>query len=71
MQKRFDRRGAIKILGGLTAAGLIEARANAACCYFAAKDKDVLQPAQKAFINWEPDCFSAANWITVSSMITT
>ncbi len=55
MQKRFDRRGAIKILGGLTAAGLIEARANAACCYFAAKDKDVLQPAQKAFINWEPE----------------
>ena len=24
------------------------------CCYFAAKDKDVLQPAQKAFISWNP-----------------
>src|SRR3954465_4003221 len=29
-------------------------RANAACCYFAAKDKDVTQPAQKAFITWDP-----------------
>jgi Uncharacterized protein conserved in bacteria (DUF2330) len=29
-------------------------RGNAACCYFAAKDKDVNQPAQKAFINWDP-----------------
>src|SRR3981081_334915 len=25
-----------------------------ACCYFSAKDKDVLQPAQKAFITWDP-----------------
>src|SRR4051812_7274118 len=28
--------------------------AGAACCYFAAKDKDVTQPAQKAFITWDP-----------------
>src|SRR5438270_5644161 len=28
--------------------------ARAACCYFAAKDKDVTQPAQKAFITWDP-----------------
>src|SRR5436309_9061413 len=28
---------------------------ESACCYFAAKDKDVLQPAQKAFITWNPD----------------
>lgn len=26
----------------------------AACCYFAAQDKDILQPGQKAFINWDP-----------------
>jgi hypothetical protein len=25
-----------------------------ACCYFAAKDKDIEQPAQKAFITWDP-----------------
>ena len=28
--------------------------ARSACCYFAAKDKDVLQPAQKAFLTWDP-----------------
>src|SRR5690349_4750722 len=28
--------------------------AESACCYFAAKDKDVLQPAQKAFLTWDP-----------------
>ncbi len=27
---------------------------RAACCYFAAKDKDILQPGQKAFITWNP-----------------
>src|SRR4051794_36502334 len=29
--------------------------ADSACCYFAAKDKDILQPAQKVFITWDPD----------------
>jgi hypothetical protein len=28
--------------------------AESACCYFTAKDKDVLQPAQKAFLTWDP-----------------
>src|SRR5271166_5653888 len=28
--------------------------AESACCYFSAKDADVLQPAQKAFITWDP-----------------
>src|SRR6516225_2227494 len=28
--------------------------AGAACCYFAAKDADILQPAQKVFITWDP-----------------
>jgi hypothetical protein len=27
--------------------------ADGACCYFSAKDKDVNQPAQKAFITWD------------------
>ena len=27
---------------------------DAACCYFSAKDKDVNQPAQKAYITWNP-----------------
>jgi hypothetical protein len=29
-------------------------KADSACCYFSAKDKDVNQPAQKAFISWDP-----------------
>ena len=28
---------------------------KSACCYFSAQGKDVLQPSQKAFINWDPD----------------
>src|SRR5262249_28949785 len=27
---------------------------QAACCYFSAKNADVLQPAQKAFVTWDP-----------------
>jgi len=27
--------------------------AESACCYFAAKDKDISQPAQKAFLTWD------------------
>ncbi len=33
--------------------GSLPAAAPAACCYFSAKDADVLQPAQKAFITWD------------------
>src|SRR5438034_2665441 len=32
---------------------IVPPEARAACCYFSAKDKDVLQPAQKAFIAWD------------------
>src|SRR6266849_270250 len=28
---------------------------EAACCYFSAKDQDILQPAQKVFITWDPE----------------
>src|SRR6185436_11665372 len=27
---------------------------QAACCYFSAKNADILQPAQKVFITWNP-----------------
>src|SRR5919197_147657 len=47
------------LLPGLAAAlaviGLVPSPADSACCYFSAKDKDVLQPAQKAFITWDPE----------------
>src|SRR5215468_6962130 len=42
-------------LAALALAGLLPSTAGAACCYFSAKDADVLQPAQKAFITWDAD----------------
>jgi hypothetical protein len=30
-------------------------QADSACCYFSAKDKDILQPAQKVFLTYDPD----------------
>src|SRR4051812_26685569 len=40
---------------GLLVAALMPHSAHAACCYFSAKDKDILQPAQKVFITWNPE----------------
>src|SRR5713226_4802278 len=34
---------------------LLPTDADSACCYFTAKDKDILQPAQKAFLTWDPE----------------
>ena len=42
---------------GLVVAALLVAplgRGQAACCYFSAQNTDILQPAQKAFISWDP-----------------
>ena len=37
------------------ALGLASApRSDAACCYFSAQNADILQPAQKVFITWDP-----------------
>src|SRR6202790_2259031 len=52
-----------RILGAFALLILIApSSAKSACCYFAAKDKDILQPAQKAFITWDPqervECFT-------------
>jgi hypothetical protein len=44
-------------LAFLTAAALaacLPATSRAACCYFSAKNADILQPAQKVFITWDP-----------------
>src|SRR5271163_722199 len=45
------------VVGLLTAAVALvaAAEAGAACCYFSAQNADVLQPAQKVFINWDPE----------------
>ncbi len=44
---------ALPVVAGLALAALPPA-ADSACCYFSAKDKDILQPAQKAFVTWDP-----------------
>src|SRR6201986_2130826 len=39
----------------LVAAALLHpATADAACCYFSAQNADILQPAQKVFLTWDP-----------------
>ncbi len=41
----------------IAALGLVLAAApaaDAACCYFSAKNADILQPAQKVFLTWDP-----------------
>src|SRR5262249_25393968 len=38
----------------VAAAALAPTTANAACCYFSAQNADILQPAQKVFISWDP-----------------
>src|SRR5205823_9496252 len=42
------------VLAAMVVGLLAPAGAEAACCYFSAKNADVLQPAQKAFITWDP-----------------
>ena len=32
----------------------VPATSNAACCYFSAQNADILRPAQKVFITWDP-----------------
>src|SRR5205085_11756676 len=43
-----------KLLLPLLAAALLPSGADAACCYFSAQNADILQPAQKVFITWDP-----------------
>src|ERR1043165_6537526 len=45
-----------KLLPALVAAvALAPSGADAACCYFSAQNTDILQPAQKVFITWDPE----------------
>src|SRR5262245_48920517 len=39
---------------GFAAVAWLTPPADSACCYFSAKDKDILQPAQKAFLTYDP-----------------
>ena len=42
------------LAGTLTLLAVQPPAAESACCYFSAKDADILQPAQKVFITWDP-----------------
>jgi hypothetical protein len=54
MVRTWTRWWLLPMLAGATVLGVVPVAARAACCYFAAKDKDILQPAQKVFITWDP-----------------
>src|SRR5262249_84553 len=41
-------------LSALALGLVLPAAGEAACCYFSAKNADILQPAQKVFITWDP-----------------
>src|ERR1700730_12821979 len=42
------------LLPALALGLFLPAGSQAACCYFSAKNTDILQPAQKVFITWNP-----------------
>src|SRR6266436_3174767 len=42
------------LLPALALGLLLPTISQAACCYFSAKNSDILQPAQKVFITWDP-----------------
>src|SRR6185369_16266973 len=55
MRATAHRRLLLPTLAGALAFLALEPQsARAACCYFSAKDQDILQPAQKVFISWDP-----------------
>src|SRR4051812_4632602 len=43
------------VLPTVALALLLAPPARAACCYFSAKNADILQPAQKVFLTWDPE----------------
>src|SRR5438094_9791290 len=51
MRARFLHVSCAAVIAGLALA----ATADAACCYFSAKNADIRQPAKKVFITWDPE----------------
>ncbi len=52
--KRAQRRWLPSFLTALAVSAAGASSADAACCYFSAQNADILQPAQKVFITWNP-----------------
>src|SRR5262245_33072083 len=48
------KRSTLWLLPAMATSLLWARSAGAACCYFSAKNADILQPAQKAFLSWDP-----------------
>jgi hypothetical protein len=48
------RRTCLPLLIALALGFAGPSKAQAACCYFSAQNADILQPAQKVFITWDP-----------------
>src|SRR6266480_3293108 len=48
------RRILLALAGVVVTVGWLAPPGDTACCYFSAKDKDVSQPAQKAFLTYDP-----------------
>src|SRR5262249_28320098 len=47
--------GAAGLVLALTALRIEPPAADSACCYFSAQGADISQPAQKAFLTWDPE----------------
>src|SRR5262245_14928860 len=52
MKKSTNRR--LTTMVAVVVAITLTPSAWGACCYFSAKNADILQPAQKVFITWDP-----------------
>jgi Uncharacterized protein conserved in bacteria (DUF2330) len=50
----MTRRFGLPLLAALALGLAGPSPAHAACCYFSAQNADILQPAQKVFITWDP-----------------
>src|SRR5260370_31647111 len=51
---RLYSAGWLVVPAAFAVALLRPAPVNAACCYFSAQNTDILQPAQKVFLTWDP-----------------
>jgi NRPS condensation-like uncharacterized protein len=52
--KSLSRHGWLQATAAALAVTVLAPSAQAACCYFSAKNADILQPAQKVFITFDP-----------------
>jgi len=54
LRRGFEVTNRILVMGAAAAAFACPLPTQAACCYFSAKNADILQPAQKVFLTYDP-----------------